>query len=66
MAYEPLSLPPMPSDVRTRSGLERIRNKINDLVEHANATDLTVYGIYYGSPYYGDVRYDEVVWRRKS
>jgi len=36
MAYERLTLPPTPSDVRTRSALERIRGKLNELVDHAN------------------------------
>jgi len=36
MTIDNLSLPPTPSDVRTKQALERIRSKLNELVDNAN------------------------------
>jgi hypothetical protein len=68
MAIEKVSLPPTPSDPKTRSALERIRSKINEvadrvnpgggLVEGVGLTKITVGVIAPANPSVGDLWVD--------
>ena len=44
MAIEKVSLPPTPSDPKTRSALERVRSKINEAVDRVNPSGGLVEG----------------------
>jgi len=68
MAIEKVSLPPTPSDPKTRSALERVRSKINEavdrvnpgggLVEGAGLTKITVGTVAPANPSVGDLWVD--------
>ena len=45
MAIEKVSLPPTPSDPKTRSALERVRSKINEVVDRVNPGGGLVEGV---------------------
>jgi hypothetical protein len=45
MSIEKVSLPPTPSDPKTRSALERVRSKINEAVDRVNPGGGLVEGV---------------------